>query len=37
MRGNGLTKEEAQACNQQIKNYRHLKNQVDELLDQGKR
>jgi hypothetical protein len=30
-----LTKEEARECNQRIKNYRHLKNQMDKLLHQG--
>jgi hypothetical protein len=30
-----LTKEEAQECNQRIKNYRHIKNQVDKLLHQA--
>jgi hypothetical protein len=30
-----LTKEEAQECHQRIKNYRHLKNQMDKLLHQG--
>ena len=30
-----LSKEEAQECGQRIKNYRHLKNQMDKLLRQG--
>ena len=30
-----LTKQEAQECNQRIKNYRHIKKQVDKLLHQG--
>lgn len=30
-----LTKEEAQECQRRIKNYHHLKNQLDRLLRQG--
>src|SRR6266498_4101718 len=30
-----LTKEEAQECNQRIKNYRQIKKQVDKRLHQG--
>ena len=32
-----LSKEEAQECHQQIKNYHHIKKQVDKLLSQGLR